>query len=241
MTSLPPPENPSPDQAAPAPVVGAAELAANVQTFWEKNRTFIIGACVAGILAIVAFEGWRLLGASRDRAVREEFAAAGSDGAKLSRFAGDHAGHPLGAAALLLVADQKFEARDFTGAAENYAKAAASPEIGLLRGRARLGEAVSKLQATDRAGGESALKAIAADAALPKAVRAEATYHLASLALEAGNKAEAAKLAGEIAQIEPAGAWAQRAAALRTSLEVAAPAPAAAVPADGGLFKPGGE
>lgn len=241
MTSLPPPENPSPDQAAPAPVVGAAELAANVQTFWEKNRTFIIGACVAGLLAIVGVEGWKLMGASRDRGVQDAFAQAGSDAAKLTRFAGDHSGHPLAAAALLLVADQKFEARDFAGAADHYAKAAASAEIGPLLGRARLGEAVSKLMGADRAGGEAALKAIGGDASLPKAVRAEATYHLASLALETGNKAEAIKLATEIAQIEPAGAWAQRAAALRASLEVAAPAPAAVAPAASGLFQPGGE
>lgn len=240
MTPIPPPENNPSDPAAPAPVVGAAELAANVQSFWEKNRSFIIGACVAGILAIVAVEAWRLLRESRDRGVREAYAQAGTDVAKLTRFADEHDGHPLAGAALLVIADQKFEAGDFKAAADAYAKAVGAGELGALLGRARVGEAMSKVLGGDRAGGESALQAVKADTSLPKAARAEATYHLASLALESGNKEEAAKLAAEIAQIEPTGMWAQRAAALRINPEAPA-TPAPATPAADSLFKPGGE
>lgn len=241
MTLIPPPENTPPESAAPAPVVGAAEFAARVQVFWEKNRNLIIGVCLAGVLAIVAREAWRFVDASRDRSVREAYAQAGTDAAKLTRFAAEHDGHPLAGAALLTVADQRYAAGDFKAAAEGYARAVAAGKLGPLLGRARLGEAISKLQGGDRVGGEPALKAISGDPALPKAVRAEATYHLASLALEAGNQEEAAKLAAEIAQIEPMGMWAQRAAALRASTATAAPAPTTPAPAADTFFKPGGE
>lgn len=239
MTSQPPAENPHPDQAAPAPVVGAAELAANVQTFWERNRTVVIGACVAGVLAIVAVEGWRLYAASRDRAVRQEFAQASADETKLGRFAAEHPSHPLAGAAHLTIADRKFEAGEFAAAAQSYAKAAAAPEIGVLGGRARLGEAISRILGGDRAAGEAALKALSADTAQPKPVRAEATYHLASIALEAGNKEEAAQLARQVSEIDPGGMWARRAEAIRASAETAA-APADA-PATDALFKPSGK
>jgi len=247
MIPPPPAENQNPDPTAPAPVVGAAELAAHVQTFWEKNRTLILGACAAGILAIAAVEAWRVYAASRDRGVQQEFAAVGTDAAKLTRFAADHAGHPLAGAALLRLADQRFEAGDFPAAAGLYAQSAESVTLAPLRGRARLGAAMSQLLGGDRAAGETALKALAAEAALPKGVRAEATYHLASMALEDGKREEAAKLAGEVGTLDATSGWAQRAAALRASLDLAAPAatpssPAAAAPAESSpLFKPGGE
>lgn len=248
MIPPPPAENQNPDPtAAPAPIVGAAELAARVQMFWEKNRSVILGACAAGLLAIVAVEGWRVYAASRDRGVQEKFAAAGTDATKLTRFAADHSGHPLAGAALLRLADQKFEAGDFKGATPLYTQAAGAATLEALRGRARLGAAMSQLLGGDLAAGQAALQAVAADAALPKGVRAEATYHLASLALEAGKREEAGKLAGEVGTLDAGSGWAQRAAALRASLEMAAPTPAAApspaaAPTESSpLFKPGGE
>ncbi|HYC69875.1 MAG TPA: tetratricopeptide repeat protein [Opitutaceae bacterium] len=240
MTTIPPAENPQQDPSAPAPVVGAAELAVNVQTFWEKNRAVIIGGCVAGIAAIVAIEGWRWRQASRDESIRAEFAQAGTDATKLGRFAAEHSGHPLAGAAQLILADQKFESGDFKGAADGYAKALAAGDLGVLAGRARLGEAVSKLQGGDGAGGEAALAAVSADTSLPASVRAEATFHRATLALAAGKKEDAVKLANEIKQIEPAGRWAMRAESILVRAETGAAAPAGA-PAGDSLFKPGGE
>lgn len=239
MIPVPPDQNPQPDPAAPVPVVGAAELAANVQTFWEKNRSVIIGGCLAGLLAIAGIEGWQLLQTSRDKAVRAEFAQAGTDAAKLGRFATEHAGHPLAGAAQLIIADQKFEAADFKGAADAYAKAVAAGDLGVLTGRARLGEAMSKLLGGDATGGEAALAAISADSALPAAVRAEAAYHRASLALESGKKEDATRLAAEVKTIEANGLWARRADSITQRAEAGNPAPAAAT--SDSLFKPGGE
>ena len=58
-----------------------------------------------------------------------------------------------------------------------------------------------------------------------KAVRAEASYQLASLAAAASRNDEALKYLDQVTMIEPAGTWAQRALVLRATL----PAPAAPV------------
>jgi hypothetical protein len=73
---------------------------------------------------------------------------------------------------------------------------------------------MSQLLSGDKAAAEAALKAIGADAGLSKGLRAEATYHLASLALEAGNKAEVDRLVAELSKIDPTGVWAQRSTSL---------------------------
>ncbi len=80
-----------------------------------------------------------------------------------------------------------------------------------------MGAAMSQLNSGDKAAAEAGLKAISADAALTKGIRAEATYHLASLAQEAGNTAEVSRLVAEIGKIDPAGIWSQRATMLVAS------------------------
>ncbi len=231
-------------QATATPESTGTSLEPVVREFWDKNRKFLLGLCAAVLLAIVVRESWQYFADARDREVRDAFAQAGGDASRLGRFAADHAGHPLAGAALLLVADQKFEAGDFKAAAGSYGQAAGALKHEVLLGRARLGQAVSQLRGGDTAGGEAALKAVSADAVLPAAIRSEAAYHLATLALDAGRKDEAVKLTEEISKIDAAGAWAQRAATLRASIEVAepaapaAPAPATSEPAP--LFKPSG-
>jgi hypothetical protein len=108
-----------------------------------------------------------------------------------------------------------------------------------LLGRARLGAAVSQLNSGDQAAGEAALKGITADVALDKGVRAEAGYHLASIAAGAGKADEVKKLAEEISKIDAMSIWSQRATMLTVSQPGAAKA---AEPAATTLnFKPGGE
>ncbi len=229
-------------QAPAAPETADTSLEPVVREFWAKNRNLVLGLCAAVLLAIVVREGWRYYADARDREVQAAFAKAGSDATRLGRFAADHAGHPLAGVALLRVADGNFAAGDFKAAAEGYGKAAGALKLDALLGRAKLGQAVSRLRSGDAPGGEAALKAVSADVALPAPVRAEAAYHLATLAVEAGRNDEAVKLTEEISKLDAVGAWAQRAAVLRASVEVGAPAPAApAANESAPLFKPGGE
>ena len=239
MSQLPSAE-PTPHSANPsdAPVVEPG-FEVQVQAFWEKNRTFILLACVAALLAIVGREGWQYLAAMREKGVQEEYAKVADKADKLAAFADAHSGHALAGVAYLQLADQKFEAADYKQATALYTKAAGALKNDSLLGRARIGAAISQINGGDKAAGEAALKALGADQAVLKSVRAEATYHLASVAYEAGKTDEARKLVEEVTKIDASGSWSQRATALLATLSAGAPSADGSTPAIS--FKPGGK
>ena len=236
MSQLPPavptPHTPNPSD---APVVEPG-FEVLIQEFWEKNRSLILLACLAALLAIVGREGWQYFSAMREKAVQEEYAKAADKPEKLAAFADSYSGHALAGVANLQLADQKFGAADYKQAAALYTKAAASLKNETMLGRARLGAAMSQINSGDRVAGEAALKAIGADQSVLKTVRAEATFHLASVAYEAGKMDEVKKLIEEVTKIDLGGPWSQRAMALQMTLQPGG------TPADGAVsFKPDGK
>lgn len=235
MTSSPSAENQPKDHGAPAAT--ATDFAASMHSFWEKNRSSIFILIAAVLIGIVGREGWQYYRAAHERDIAAEYAKVAGTPDKLAAFAAEHAGHSLAGVALLRLADDKYTAGDFKAAATNYAKAAETLDVAALKARAKLGAAMSQLGAGDQAAGEAALKAISADAALVKTVRAEATYHLALLAQQAGKTDDMKKLVEEVSQIDATSAWAQRAFVLRATLDAGKkPDAGAAI-----TFKPGGE
>jgi len=184
--------------------------------FWEKNRQGILLVCIAALLGVLGREAWQYFQAQHEQDVRQAYARVADRPEQLGAFASANAGHALAGIAYLRVADAKYSAGDFRAAAENYTKAIADLKQPLLVGRAKIGAAMSQLNGTDKAAGEAALKAISTDASLPKSARVEATYHLATLASEAGNSAEVSRLVTEAGKIDPASSWSQRATALLT-------------------------
>ena len=213
--TIPPPAGHQPPDQAVVPVQPGFEDAAHA--FWEKNRRLILMACVVALLVIIGREGWHLYAAKQEDEVRAAYARAADRPEQLAAFAKAHESHALAAVAHLRIADQRYAAGDNRQALENYNKAAAGLKNAALLGRARLGAAISQLNSGDKAAAEAALKAISAEAALTKGVRAEAAYHLAALAQEAGNAAEVSRLVAEIGKIDPAGIWSQRATMLVAS------------------------
>jgi len=212
MITNPPAENQSQSQPVVAPESGF-EIA--VQEFWQKYRTLVLAVVVVGLLIIIGREGWQYFAAQREESVRMDYAKAGDRPEQLTSFAAANSGHELAGVAYLRVADVKYTAGDYRAALENYNKAIANLKVVAVLGRARLGGALSQLNSGDKAAGEAALKAIAADASLLKPARAEASYHLAAIAYEAGNQAEVSRLVGEINKLDTAGIWIERAAALQ--------------------------
>ncbi|MDQ5981012.1 MAG: Tetratricopeptide repeat protein [Verrucomicrobiota bacterium] len=211
MNIPPPAGHQTPDQAA-APAQPVIEEA--LHSFWEKNRRLILIACAAALLVVLGREGWHYIQAEREQSVQAEFARAGDKPEQLSAFAKANEGHGLAAIALLRIADQRYAAGDYRQALENYNKAVSGLTNAAVLGRARIGAAMSQLNAGEKTSAEIAFKAISVEAALPKGIRAEATYHLASLALEAGNATEVSRLVAEIGKIDPTGIWAQRSTTL---------------------------
>lgn len=189
-----------------------------VQAFWNRNRGFIflLGGIV--LLAIVAREGWRYFSEMHEQSLQQDYAQATDQPEKLIAFADANSSHPLAGVAYLQVADRKFEAADYKEASTYYTKAAGSLKNEALLGRAKLGAAVSEIDGGDRVAGEAALKAVSADQSLSKSVRSEATYHLASLAYEAGQLDDARKLVEDVTKIDLGGPWAQRATMMMANL-----------------------
>jgi len=215
MTSHSPAEHHTKDQ---TDAVVAPDFAAEVHAFWEKNRVFVLILCAAVLLAIVGFEGMRFLNSKRDENAREAFAKAAGSPDRLANFANEYSGHTLASVALLQIADAKYAAGDYASALTGYQKAVQLLTNSLLNARARLGAAVSRIGTGDQAGAQADLKALGADSAADKNIRAEATYHLATLANEAGRLDEVRQLLDEVSKLDAMGIWAQRAMQLRASL-----------------------
>lgn len=214
MSQQLPAENSSKDA---IPAVVELPFEARFETFWINNRRFIYAILAVALVLVVGREGWNYVVVQRELGVQQAYSAAMGNDTKLATFAAANTGHALSGAAFLSLADAKYAAGSYTAAADLYTKAHPNLTNSALVGRAKLGAAMSKLGSGDRANGETALKAIAADVTLFKAVRAEATYHLAALAAEAGQTADVTKLTEEISQIDPSGVWAQRGLVLRAT------------------------
>ena len=114
-----------------------------------------------------------------------------------------------------------------------YDKVVAILKTGPLVARAQLGRALAKVQAGKGTEAITDLRQLVSAAAQPKGARAEAAYHLTSLAAEAANAADVQKYSDQLMQLDPSGPWTQRALMLRASLPVASAAATADVPAAG--------
>ncbi len=201
-----------------------------VNLFWKKNHKAVYALCALVLVAIIAKWGWEKMARDKELAIEQAYAAATTP-EQLKSFAAAHPGHSLAGIAQLRMADDAYKAGKAAEAVTGYETAAAALKDGPLAARAQLGRALSKVQAGKGTEGAGDLKKLADDANQSKAMRAEAAYHLVSLAVEAGNATEAQKYVELSMQLDPAGTWTQRALQRRASLP-ATPAPAAAAKAD---------
>lgn len=203
-----------------------------VVMFWEKHGKTVVTLIVLVVVGIFARWGFQQFAQARERAISAEYSAA-SDAAALRAFADARPTAPLAGAARLRLADEAYGAGDFAAAQSDYEAASTVLAGTPLGDRARLGVAISKLQAGEAAGARTALESLANDVSSSRTLRGEAAYHLAVLDRDAGKPAEATKWTELVLAADPTGLWAQRALQLRMSLpepekpaETAAPAAA---------------
>ena len=138
----------------------------------------------------------------------------------MQAFARDNPGHSLAGAAYLRIADDAYTAGNFAEAQADYDKVAAALPGTAFATRALLGKGMCLVQSGKAAEGTAILQRLSDDTAQPAAVRCEAAYHLASLALEAGRFDDVIKLTNAIMQIDTGGVWAQRSLQLRARTPV---------------------
>lgn len=194
-----------------------------LQVFWQKYRGAVVALCVVVLIGILAKGGWDYLQRQKEAEVRKAYAAA-TNTDQLKAFSAANAEHPLAGVAQVRLADEAYGAGKSADAIAAYEKAISILKDGPLAARAKLGRALAKVQAGKAAEATTELKQLADDANQFKAIRTEAAYHLTSLAVEAGNAADAQKYSDQLMQIDPTSPWTQRGLSLRASL----PTPAAA-------------
>jgi predicted negative regulator of RcsB-dependent stress response len=187
---------------------------------WREHGKSVIIGCVAVLLAILANGVWDYIVAQKEFAVRQEYAATTPE--KLQAFATSHRGHVLAGVARLRLADEAYAAGKGAEAVSAYE--AALPELkgSPLADRARLGLAMALIQAGRVTDGETALKNFVGQPDAAKGLKAEAAYHLASLAHTAGRTDDVGKYADQLMQIDAASPWAQRVMMLRLQTPAAA-------------------
>lgn len=207
--------------------------------FWDKHSRTVLVFLGLAVLAIVGKGAFAYFAAQREAKITAEYGAASST-AQLQAFAKAYPTVPLAGVAYLRLADEAYAAGSYPAAQVDYAAAAKLLGENPLAARARLGAAISLLQAGDAAA-QGALQALANDTKLPGVIRGESAYHLAVKARDAGQVAEATRWTDLVISTDSAGFWGQRAMQLRDSLplpdakpaSVSAPAsaPAPAAPA----------
>lgn len=215
------PQTPGNAPASEAPV--APNFEETLRKFWQKNSKAIYFACATAFVVIIAKGGLEYFRAQKEKDIAADYAAA-STSEKLRSFASQHPDHLLGAAATLRLADEAYSAAKYTDAMASYQKAASVFKTGPFGARALLGAAISKVLSGQTADGEISLKQLADDASQLKVIRAEAAYHLATIAMEAGRTDDAVKYFDLVSTLDPAGTWSRRAMMHRASLPVAASA-----------------
>ena len=206
------------------PTVDLVPFEARMRELWEKNRALVAAFCVVVVVAIAGKGGWDYFSAQKERSIEQEFAAA-STADKLRAFADLHPGHPLAGVALLSLADGDYASGRIGEAAAGYQRAVDALKTSPLEGRARLGLAMSEIQSGQVSDGVAGLRELVDDTKEFQAVRAEAAYHLASMAAAEGRGEEVQQLSTQLLQIDPNSPWTQRVFALQASLP-AAPASA---------------
>jgi hypothetical protein len=197
-----------------------------VQAFWEKNKSLIVLACAAVLLVIVGRGATSIWQDHQRSAQAADYAAAGDDATALAAFAADHSGSVLAGVAELRLGDLALVAADYAKARGHYDTARLALAGTPFAARLDLSRAIAVLKSGEVAGGTAALQALADDVNLAADARAEATYHLASLAADTGDRDRVTSLVERIGNLTPLSTWNQRATMLLAMLPAAPATPA---------------
>lgn len=200
-----------------------------LRLFWEKNSKLITAVLAVVLLVIAGKEVWEYMAAKKERDIGAAYAAS-STPAELKSFIAANPQHSLAGVAHLRMADEAYAAGKFADAIPAYQQAATILETGPLASRARLGSAMALLQTGRVAEAQAALKSFAANEAEIEAYRAEAYYHLTSLAASDNNPADVKTYSDLLMKLDPASPWTQRALGLRSTVDTAEPAASDAAP-----------
>lgn len=201
-----------------------ASLEDQIFLFWHNYKNIILAVCVVAILALA---GWGILTVVQERreaAIQAAYQEAVSID-ELRAFADEHSPHSLAGAAYLRVADYHFENEEYAEAAEFYERASADLENPAAAGRSQVGRGVALALAGQENEALAHLEEVARNPDHLSAIRTEAHYHAASLAIELGQTELARNHLDQVMELDRSQMWASRAMRLQQSLPPPAPEP----------------
>ncbi len=185
---------------------GQPDLEDRIWLFWIRNRTGIILSVLLVIVATLAYIVWHAAGHYSQGACQAAYQDAGEGPEAKLEFSREYAGTALAGVAALEAADAFYKDKQFAKAAGAYALArtevsANEPVEAVLAGRAALGEAFSLLADGQREPGKQVLGQLAGNGKFPEAVRGQAMYTMALLALEDRSLDEARRWLDQMDQV----------------------------------------
>lgn len=185
--------------------------------YWNRHKNQIVLTISAALLIIIGFQltKWWRGKTVADRAAA--YAAASGDSQK-ETFADDHSGTDLGGVAYLELADEAFEAADYSNAAGYYQKALDAFEMVIFKQRAHLSLAMSRLLAGEESAAVQELESIAANTVYPEAARGEAYYQLSVIDWKRADFESMLRRHEEIDSLLNAGNWQAKARQLQNSI-----------------------
>ncbi len=163
-----------------------ADIDDKMWLWWQKNRNFLIMLTVGTLLVVAGIESYKLFKRQSLEKMQSRYnnAAAEESSALLMEFSEAYSGKPLGGAALLQVADEKFSEEGYSAAAMQYADAAESLKGTHLYGRAKLGQAVSLHLSGESDRAKPMLEELTNDAGVLLGLRSQAAYYLTLIAMQ---------------------------------------------------------
>jgi predicted negative regulator of RcsB-dependent stress response len=200
---------PDDDQGNPSKAVDAShmELSAEerIASYWENNKSSIIGAIIISAIAIIGVQGYKLAEQKAELKIQNAYEEAKLNNS-LESFIETHSESVLGGFAALELANSAYEASEYSAALELYTAAQNALESSPLKDKASIGIAFTRYQ-MDSEDGLSALETLFEDTTILESVRAEAGYVLLVDAKSKGDEAKVKAFAESINALDNAGSW----------------------------------
>lgn len=182
--------------------------------YWSENKGFLVKCILILALAIIGFQGMRILKENKEAKIQSKYLAAHSSNA-LEDFVDTYGNKPLGGFAALVIADDAYTEENYEKALEFYTSASSTLKDPTLSGRASMGQAFALYNTGKIEEGLAKLNTITANTNLSEAIRIEAAYHLAVEAHTTGRNEDFANYARQIENAEFASQWQQRLALIK--------------------------
>lgn len=179
-----------------------------ISAYWEKNQSSIITAIAVSAIAILGFQGYKIVQAQAEEKLQVAYKEALSEDT-LDTFIDSYPETTIAGFAALERAHSAYQAEDYTQAIELYEKATRAFMDNPMLGKARLGIAFAHYQ-IDSEKGLTLLDSLLADATILESIRAEAAYVLAAHAKTDGDLEKAKNYAETVQSFENAGSWSFR-------------------------------